>query len=395
MQYLKKNEIKALHIEVTSKCNVACPMCTRNIYGSVNNPHLPLKEITFKDINKFFPKKFISQLNHVMFCGVYGDPIMAKDLLSIVAYFKDNGCKNIWIHTNGSARKPQWWKQIATYFQDPEDQMAFGIDGLEDTNQLYRRRSNFKKIIANATAFISAGGTARWDFLVFKHNEHQVEEAKNLAHKLGFSKFRVRKTSRFRKDIKTKKFLPYPVLKKMNFKDKNTILNNLDKELPYFNKEYIEYYLEIPDNLNYQNSHNKDNLEVINEAYGSFSSYLDKTNINCIYQNKFQRIYLDFNSQLWPCCFIPSDIYHFEKNHKYKNDLFEKIYSRWGKKFNNMNFYSLEEILSHEWFESQLTNSWKNKLKDPKNPKLLKCARTCGHLYNPILSQTQNIDLKN
>ena len=33
----------------------------------------------------------------------------------------------------------------------------------------------------NVNAFISAGGTAYWKFLIFKHNEHQVEEAKKLS----------------------------------------------------------------------------------------------------------------------------------------------------------------------------------------------------------------------
>ena len=49
----------------------------------------------------------------------------------------------------------------------------------------------------NAEAFISAGGRARWDFIVFKHNQHQVEEAEKLANKMGFKQFRIRKTARF------------------------------------------------------------------------------------------------------------------------------------------------------------------------------------------------------
>ena len=388
MEYLKRENVKALHIEITNKCNVACPMCTRNIYGSATNPNLYLKEITLPDIKKFFPKEFISQLEHVMFCGVYGDPLMAKDILDIIAYFKQEGCKNIWFHTNGSAREPYWWKKIAQYFQDTKDEMLFGIDGLEDTLSIYRKGANFEKVIRNAKAFISAGGTATWSFLVFKHNEHQVEKAKKMADDLGFSGFRVRKTSRFRKSSKNNQFLPVPVLKKSFFQD----IDNL-KNLDQIDETYVDYYLEMPTKPKYQNPH-FENLSVINKKHGSFLNYLDKTEIKCIYQNKFKRLYLDFNSQLWPCCFIPSDIYHFKKNHRYKQDFFKKVYNRWGTDFNNMKLHTLEEILSHEWFSSQLTQSWKNKLNESKNPKLLKCARTCGHLYNPILTQTQNINLK-
>ena len=38
-------------------------------------------------------------------------------------------------------------------------------------------------------AFINAGGRARWDFLIFAHNEHQVDEAEALATKWGFKSF--------------------------------------------------------------------------------------------------------------------------------------------------------------------------------------------------------------
>ena len=50
--------------------------------------------------------------------------------------------------------------------------VTFGIDGLQDTNHLYRISTNFDKIIKNAKAFIDAGGFAKWHMLVFEHNEH-------------------------------------------------------------------------------------------------------------------------------------------------------------------------------------------------------------------------------
>ena len=49
----------------------------------------------------------------------------------------------------------------------------------------------------NAKAFINAGGIARWDFIAFAHNEHQIEEAKALAEQMGFVKFRYKKSNRY------------------------------------------------------------------------------------------------------------------------------------------------------------------------------------------------------
>ena len=38
-------------------------------------------------------------------------------------------------------------------------------------------------------SFIGAGGAAQWEYLVFKHNQHQVDDAKKLAIELGFKGF--------------------------------------------------------------------------------------------------------------------------------------------------------------------------------------------------------------
>ena len=44
--------------------------------------------------------------------------------------------------------------------------------------------------------FRAAGGHAQWDFIVFRHNQHQVERAQQLSREWGFSKFQVKKTAR-------------------------------------------------------------------------------------------------------------------------------------------------------------------------------------------------------
>ena len=52
--------------------------------------------------------------------------------------------------------------------------VIFSLDGLEDTNHIYRVGVQFKKVMENTQAFINAGASAHWDMLVFKHNKHHV-----------------------------------------------------------------------------------------------------------------------------------------------------------------------------------------------------------------------------
>ena len=63
---------------------------------------------------------------------------------------------------------------------------------------LYRINTNWKKIIKNAKTFINAGGDARWDMLVFAHNEHQVDDCEKMSKQLGFKGFSIKHTTRFK-----------------------------------------------------------------------------------------------------------------------------------------------------------------------------------------------------
>ncbi|MCB0420674.1 MAG: hypothetical protein KDD61_06745 [Bdellovibrionales bacterium] len=387
MNYLNLESLRALHLEMTSGCNAQCPMCSRNIFGGAPNPKLPKGEVSIDTIKSSFSKELLKQFHHVMFCGVYGDPIVAKDSFEAVAYFKESGVEQIWFHTNGSARPASWWKKIAPYFQGEEDQMVFSVDGLEDTNHLYRKGTHWPTIWRNMQAFTEAGGNARWDFLVFKHNEHQVKEAQRLAKEIGIRKFRVRKTSRFKRDSQTGETLPHYVADSLSNDVVMDVMEHGNKIL----KNQYAYTIEAPSIEEYQNKDLMENLPKIEESYGSFENYLDHAEIQCIYKEKFQRLYVDFESKLWPCCFLPGDIYSPHNKHQYRQDFHEKFLGKVDPNFNSLLHHTLKDILAHPWFSETLVDSWSRSLNDKKNPKLLKCARTCGHLYNPILSQTQDI----
>ena len=194
-------DIKQIHLELTDKCNAGCPQCPRYIdHGSKLNPYLPLDEITLDQFKKWFPRPIISNIERVYACGNYGDPIMARDTLEIFQYIRYNSPEcGIAMHTNGSARSREWWTDLAKLMtcNIRTDATIFSIDGLEDTNHLYRRGTDFNKIINNAKIFIDAGGLAKWDFIVFRHNEHQVEDARQIAKELGFINFNVKRTTRW------------------------------------------------------------------------------------------------------------------------------------------------------------------------------------------------------
>jgi len=190
-------DIRDIHLEITSKCQARCPMCPRRISGGPINPFIKLDEITLSLFQQWFEPDFIKQLDSLFMCGNLGDPIISKDTLEIYQYLREvNPNIRLAMHTNGSARDPEWWQKLAQL----KVKVTFGIDGLADTHHLYRISTDFNKIIENARAFITAGGVAKWHMLVFNHNEHQIEEARTMSKQMGFVDFSIKHTSRFKQD---------------------------------------------------------------------------------------------------------------------------------------------------------------------------------------------------
>lgn len=190
----KLDQIRDIHLEITSKCQARCPMCPRRINGGVLNPLFTQTEITLEIFKNWFSKDFIKQLDRIDMCGNLGDPIIAQDTLEIFNHLRStNPNIQLSMHTNGSARNKAWWVGIA----EAGVKVTFGIDGLEDTHSFYRIDTDYNKIIQNATNFINAGGNADWHMLVFQHNEHQVDECYKLSKQLGFKNFITKHTSRF------------------------------------------------------------------------------------------------------------------------------------------------------------------------------------------------------
>lgn len=179
------NEIRDVHLEVSSLCNARCPLCPRNFRGYPYNDGYTEANMSLADCTKIFTPDFIKQLNRVWINGNFGDAVMNPETPDIVKYFRShNASMKIEVSTNGSARDREFWEQLAG-----NAEVLFCLDGLEDTHHLYRQNTSWQTIINNAEIFISAGGRAVWKMIRFDHNEHQIDQCKELAKVLGFADF--------------------------------------------------------------------------------------------------------------------------------------------------------------------------------------------------------------
>ena len=179
----------------TSRCQLACPQCAR-FHGSQTelNPYMPIDDTTVDDY-KIILEPFERDTVKLFHCGNFGDSLASPTLDECIDYSIEQGVKEFKMAVNGSARSKEWWRDLAQ--KSDRIVVNFSIDGLADTNHLYRVNSNFAKIMENAKAFIDAGGNARWYFIEFEHNYHQIDQAKQIATDMGFRQFNAKYTGRF------------------------------------------------------------------------------------------------------------------------------------------------------------------------------------------------------
>ena len=313
----KLEDIRDVHLELTSKCQARCPMCPRRINGGPMNPLVSLDEIDLAQFKEWFSIEFIQQLDSLFMCGNLGDPIIAKDCLEIFQYIRSTNPRiRLSMHTNGSARTASWWKSLAK----TDVRVTFGIDGLSDTHHLYRVGTDFDHIMRNATDFIRSGGLAEWHMLAFKHNEHQIDECRLLSEKLGFAKFQVKHTSRFQDN-------------------KFHVLDDSGKTT------HILYPTERSAGI----------VSLVKEN-------LESTQIQCK-AVKYKQIYIAADGTVSPCCWL--DLKWQLPKQDNRIDYMDMIET-----YPNLNQAGLTEIFNSRYFD-RIESTWTDK-------PLLECSKQCG-----------------
>ena len=187
------------HIELTDKCNAGCPMCPRTDALNFCKPDREKVfnvELSLEDFRRHFTDDLCARTSEIVFGGAYGDPLAASQLIEIVDHLTARGVR-LAVSTNGGLRKPDWWRRLGEMMKRTGSRLELHIDGLADTNPLYRVRTNFARIIENAAAYIATGARAEWHFIIFRHNQHQIDEAFRLSRKMGFAEFTLIDTIRF------------------------------------------------------------------------------------------------------------------------------------------------------------------------------------------------------
>ncbi len=217
-----------LTVEPTNLCNLHCPLCTTG-NGEMTRVRGHMNLDTFRNIlDKMGKDIFFLLLYH------QGEPYLNKDFFEFVRLAKK---QNIYCTTssNGHYFSDQ---NIRETIESGLDSMIISIDGTNQKSyETYRVKGDLQKVIGGSRRFMEIkqelGKKApliAWQFLVMKHNEHEIPEIKRLAKELGVDRLLI-KNIEVRSEEEAKIWLPQQdKYRRYDFDGQNLQVKNSAKE---------------------------------------------------------------------------------------------------------------------------------------------------------------------
>ncbi len=172
-----------LTIDPSSRCSLRCPLCPtgqrRGTRPAVN-----------MSMDRF--RKVIDSLGpwliHMDMCN-WGEPLMNESIFDMVSYAK-RYLIHIKIDTNMTVLSDESAEKLVS---SGLDRVILSVDGVtQETYGIYRKGGDIKKVfdnirlLAEKRAEVSSDKPfLEWQFLVFRHNQHEIERAREIAPELG------------------------------------------------------------------------------------------------------------------------------------------------------------------------------------------------------------------
>ena len=178
----------SISFEPTTSCNLRCPECPSGLREFTRPTGMLQKDFftqTIDDIHK--------ELLYLIFY-FQGEPFLNTSFLDMVKYASDKGLYTA-TSTNGHYLTDDAAKKTV---ESGLDRLIISIDGTtQEAYKQYRVGGNLDKVIEGAKNIVkwkkelnSKTPFVFFQFLVVRHNEHQIEDIKKLAKEIGVDQVR-------------------------------------------------------------------------------------------------------------------------------------------------------------------------------------------------------------
>ena len=193
----------AIMIEPTNICNLKCPMCPSG-NGSLKRAK------GYMDFELF--KKVIDEVSEYAFMVILwnqGEPFLNKDMVKMINYAHSKRMYTL-VSTNANILP-----SAEGIVDSGLDRLIISLDGAsQETYNQYRINGEIDKVKENVRKLVEAKKKKNtifpkilWQFIVMKHNEHEIELIQKLAKDTGVDSLSLKTVQIYEKDD-IKNFLP-------------------------------------------------------------------------------------------------------------------------------------------------------------------------------------------
>ena len=166
-----KEDIIRLELELTSFCNLKCPLCIREITNVTNkNIHRPLKEV-IDQINEY------PNLKYVTIAGAISEPTSYPDLFDLIIYLGKRDLE-LSLYINGDTRDDDYYTKLGALFRTVNGEVYFTICGsTQELHERYRVNSKLDRVLRRLDIVNKwSGNKGILTWIVFDYNEQDFLE---------------------------------------------------------------------------------------------------------------------------------------------------------------------------------------------------------------------------
>ncbi len=177
-------------VDTGNFCNLKCPLCPTG-YRGLERPQVLMRLKDFETIIDKIRPYAIEVILHN-----WGEPFLNPDILPMVRYASKNRMgTTISSNLNLVNRGDSFLEEVV---ESGLDHLTVSLDGTtQEVYETYRRGGDLESVLDNLRHLLeyrrkvkSSSPKVEWQFLVMKHNQHQMEDARRMSREIGVDRLR-------------------------------------------------------------------------------------------------------------------------------------------------------------------------------------------------------------
>lgn len=166
-----------INIDISNKCGLLCPGCSRQKYYDGDAKKVPGRDISLSEM-----KKVIDYFDLITFCGQVSDPLYHPKFYDILKLCVDNKKRTCIYHASVLNDSKKYLKYFLLSKRG-NVKWIFALDGLPNQSHLYRKNQDGEKMFEVMKTCAQMGIETEWDCIIFNYNEQNLHKCEDLANK--------------------------------------------------------------------------------------------------------------------------------------------------------------------------------------------------------------------